>query len=206
MVNFTMMPSTAEFLLQGLVRQNLITSRMTTFRVEKYPRPVAHADVKEAFRVLQRESGLPVKCIEIVGSRDMIDVWCHEKLFDMLFKVLFANQQLFPQPQSPIMRDDRGTLPTLFVSSEKTQIRQIPIAETRPWPFKFLLELGGMIVCRSTNRRDMLLELRQFMRNHPQYEIRVDAKEWPDGSVAIFTWWFRGLSRLESKENMNVPS
>ena len=203
-----MQPTTAQFILQSLARQGLVEVKMTTFRVPKYPQPVDLRDVRESFKSLSECIGYPKgHLILTLGSG--LEAWCHEKLFEKLFKIVFINQKVFPVSRTSNTEGFQGRdlpLPTLFIGSEKTQVRQIPLSETRPWPFKFLLELGGMIVCRAPDRKDFLKELRQFVNNYPQYEIGVDAKEWPDGNIAVFTWWFRKLPRVERKGNVNVPS
>lgn len=180
---------------------------MTTFRVHRYPQPVHLLDVREAFKALEDYIG-PKKGHLLITTGSGLEAWCHEKLFDKLFKIIYVNQKLYPK-QGMLVTEGYGgrdlPLPTLFIGSEKTQVRQIPLSETRPWPFRFLLELGGMVVCRPTDRKDFLKELRQFVNNYPQYEIGVDAKEWPDGSIAVFTWWFRKLPRAERKKNVNAP-
>ena len=133
-----------------------------------------------------------------------IEVYCPDRLFEKLFKAIFITEKLYPVSRSDNL--EGGPLPTLFVGSEKTQIRQIPLAETRPWPFKFLLELGGCIVCRPSDERDFVLELKQYLNNHPQYMIKVDAKKWPDGSICVFTYYFATVDKHHRKGNVNVPS
>lgn len=200
--------TTAVVLLQQLARHELLQVKHTTFYVPPYPQPIHLLDVKECFEALRDTFGLSKTSVMFTHGTGL-SVWTSGKFFEKVFKLVFINEKLYPVERTGNLKGDMGReapLPTLFIGSEKTQVRQIPLAETRPWPFKFLLELGGMIVCRSTNKRDMLLELRQFLNNHPQYKIKVDAKEWPDGSVAIFTWWFEKLPRLERKHNVNVPS
>lgn len=196
--------STAATILRELAKQELLTTLMTTFMVPRYPQPIHLHDIREAFAAIADAAGHTTR--DMVFSYDQgIEVSCKEKLFDKLFKVVFVTEKLFPKHRSDNI-ETPGPLPTLFIGSEKTQVRQIPLTETRPWPFKFLLELGGMIVCRPLDRRDFVLELRQYLNNHPQYSIKVDAKEWPDGSIAVFTYWFSVLPKKERKANVNVPS
>jgi hypothetical protein len=138
-----------------------------------------------------------------------LDVWCRARLFEKIFGAVFVKQKLFPVERTDNMEGYRGRelpLPALYVGSEKTQVRQIPLARERPWPFRFLLELGGTIVCVPEDRRDFVLEMRQFLNNYPQFEVRVDAKEWPTGEVLVYTWWFRQLPKSERRSNVNVPS
>lgn len=198
--------TTALVILKYLAREGLLTSDMTTFLVPRYPQPVHVRDVAECFRAVAETVKHDVS--EVVVTYNLgVEVRLSPDLYEKVFKLVFVNEKLFPvktdRVEDPALRD--LPLPALFVGSEKTQFRQIPLVETRPWPFKFLLELGGMLVCRSVDRRDLLLELRQFLNNHPQFEVKVDAKEWPDGSVAIFTWWFRALPKLHRRRNLNVP-
>lgn len=197
--------TTALHLLQDLARLELLSFRDTTFRVEKYPQPVHLTDAKEAFQVLA-EFAKAKKSDYLMTLGHGLEVWTSGPLFEKLFKVIFVHQKLYPTERSSNVKGSEAPLPTLFIGAEKTQVRQIPLATTRPWPFKFLLELGGMIVVRSADYRDVLLELRQYLNNHPRYRVKVDAKEWPDGSVAIFTWWFEELPKLERKKNLNVPN
>jgi hypothetical protein len=141
----------------------------------------------------------------VISYNAGIEVYCREVLFEKIFKVVFVNEKLFPKSRSDNVEGPGAPLPTLFIGSEKTQVRQVPLANTRPWPFKFLLELGGMIVCKPADKRDFALELRQFINNHPQFKMGIDAKECPDGSVAVFTWWFQRLDKRDRKKNLNVP-
>lgn len=195
--------TTALVLLQHLARNELLQVDNTTFYVPPYPQPVHLLDVKEAFEALRDSTSTP-KSQLVFTSGYGLHVWTSGKFFEKLFKVVFINEKMFPRARTGNMGRE-APLPTLFIGAEKTQVRQIALAETRPWPFKFLLELGGMVVCRAADRRDLLLELRQYLNNFPQYRIKVDAKEWPDGSVAIFTWWFEQLPKLQRKSNVNVP-
>lgn len=197
--------TTALVLLKELARRNLLDVKMTTFMVPQYPQPVHHNDIKEAFIALADSLGHDPKEIRISRVYG-IEARVSEKLFEKLFKIIFVNEKLFPaQKHEGNDPSVQTPLPTLFVNSEKTQFRQIPLAEQRPWPFRFLLELGGMIVVRTSDYRDMLLELKQFLNNHPRFEVRVTAKERPDGTIAIMTYWFRELPKIERKGNVNVP-
>ncbi len=205
--------STAATLLRELAKRELLTTVMTTFMVPRYPQPIHVLDVKEAFVAVADAAGFDARMGKMEFTFDAgVEVWCTEKLFDKLFKVVFVTEKLFPKHrsdnvQAPAPRLNGGApLPTLFIGREKTQVRQIPLTETRPWPFKFLLELGGMIVCRPSDKRDFVLELKQFLNNHPQFSVKVDAKEWPDGSIVVFTYWFSVLPKRERKANVNVPS
>lgn len=176
----------------------------TTFRVEKYPQPVLLEDVRECFVALADYMGYDRKAYVITLGHG-IEIWTKDSLFEKLFKVIYSNEKLFPIERHS-RTEEIAPLPNLFISAEKTQIRQIPLVEHPPWPFKFLLELGGMIVVRPKDERDMLLELKQFVNNHPQFRLKVDAKKWPDGKIAIFTWWFEKLPKHERKKNLNVGS
>jgi hypothetical protein len=52
----------------------------------------------------------------------------------------------------------------------------------------------------------MLEDLRQYLNNHPQYYVKVNAKERPDGTIAIFTYWFEDVPQRLKRGNINVPS
>ncbi len=197
--------STAATLLRELAKRELLTTLMTTFMVPRYPQPIHVHDIKEAFIAIADAAGQGPTAMEFSYNHG-IEVYCREKLFDKLFKVVFITEKLYPKHRSDNVDGPVAPLPTLFIGAEKTQVRQIPLTETRPWPFKFLLELGGMIVCRPSDERDFVLELKQYLNNHPQYSIKVDAKKWPDGSIAVFTYWFNVLPKRERKSNVNVPS
>lgn len=199
--------STASHILRDLARRELITTLMTSFMVPRYPQPVHVQDIKQAFIAIADAAGYGPANMSFSYNAG-IEVYCRETLFEKLFKVIFINEKLFPKKRSDNLaksENEVAPLPTLFIGSEKTQIRQIPLSETRPWPFKFLLELGGMIVCRPSDERDFILELKQFLNNHPQFKVAVDAKKWPDGSIAVFTYWFETLPKRQRKHNVNVP-
>lgn len=198
--------TTAVVLLQWLARQELLDVRLTTFVVPRHPQPVHVKDIKEAFIAIADAIGYDEKHLKFYFNVG-IEVWASEKLFEKIFKVVFINEKLFPK-----MRHEGGglggghgaELPTLFIGSEKTQVRQIPLVDRKPWPFKFLLELGGMIVVKTDDKRAFVKELKQYLNNHPQYRIMVDAKECPDGSIAVFTYWFQELKIDDARKNINV--
>lgn len=97
-------------------------------------------------------------------------------------------------------------LPSIFIGSEKTQVRQIPLVSGPPYPFRFLLELGGMIVLApGQSPRDVLGELEQYLNNFPQFQVKVALNECPDGTVAIHTYWFNRLLPEDARNNINVP-
>lgn len=199
-----MKKNTAVFILQGLAKLQLVTVKMTTFTVARIPQPVDLLDVETAFRVLRDEFNSGREDLLISHSGVGLTAWTGEPLFEKLFKIVFMNQLLYPTTQQDGI-EGGGPLPNLFVSTEKTQVRQIPLSYGKPWPFKFLLELGGMIVVKTPQKRDFLLELKQFINNHPQFKIRVDAKEWPTGEIAVFTYWFEKLPHMQQRKNLNVP-
>ena len=105
------------------------------------------------------------------------------------------------------MTKDPPLLPSLFIGNEKTQIRQIPLVDGPPYPFRFLLELGGMIVLkRPKDPASVTRALRQFLNNHPQYRPRIAVHECPDGTIALYTYYIEtARSRHEAKQNLNVP-
>lgn len=176
---------------------------MTTFEIPMTPQPVHLDDVRDAFIALADKCGFDrdkLKFTRVIG----LEVYTPDRLFEKLFKIVFTNEQLFPVRKTDNVAG-QAPLPVLFIGSEKTQVRQIPLSVEPPWPFKFLLELGGMIVCKPPDVKDFLKELQQFLNNHPQYKIKVDAKEWPDGEIAVFTYWFQTLDKKTRKQNVNVP-
>lgn len=197
--------STATTILKYLARQELLKTRMTTFTVPRFPQPVHLSDVKEAFVAVADACGFDKEKM-LFSYNQGIEVYCPEKLFEKIFRAVFVTEKLFPVTRTENVEGSMAPLPTLFIGSEKTQVRQIPLTEQRPWPFKFLLELGGCIVCRPLDRRDFALELRQYLNNFPQFQIKVDAKEWPDGSILVFTYYFVTLEKRDRKGNVNVPS
>lgn len=199
--------ATAAELLRELAKRELLQVKHTTFRYPPYPQPFHQRDVKEAF--LSVAGAAKAKKSHIVATLGTgLEVLCEDGLFEKLFRVIFTSQKLFPKSRSDSYEGDRGRvnpLPTLFVSGEKTQVRQVPLVDAPPWPFKFLLELGGMVVCRPSDRGDFLKELKQYLNNFPQYRLKVHADEWPDGSVVVVTTYFEKLKLLERKGNVNVP-
>lgn len=201
-------PNTALYLLQDLVRQELLSVSETTFRYVRHPQPVHPTDIRVAFLSLaERMNAKKGDVLTTVG--ETVDVYLEGRLFEKFFKLLYVNQKLFPVSRSDNLEGSRGRenpLPALFVTSEKTQVRQVPLVETRPWPFKFLLELGGMVVCKPTDKREFLLEMRQYLNNFPQFRMKVHAEEWPAGEILVVTTYFEKLPLLERKGNVNVPS
>ena len=185
--------------LRILVAREAITVRNTTFRYEPFGHAAHVSDVKELFLTLIERIGGFSKGAEymVTAGMNALDLWTNEALFNKLFDLLYIKQKLVPVTKHVDSYLDPSPLPTLFIGREKTQVRQIPLVSERPWPFKFLLELGGMVICKTDNRRDLLLELRQFMANFPQVDLKVHAEEWPDGEILIVTTWFRILDKEE---------
>lgn len=167
------------------------------------PQPIHLDDVRDAFIALADKCGFDRDKLHITRNIG-IEIYTPDRLFEKLFKIIFSNEQLYPVKRSDNI-DGVAPLPSLFIGAEKTQVRQIPLTAAPPWPFKFLLELGGMIVCEPPDTKEFLKELQTFLNNHPQYRIKVDAKEWPDGKIAVFTYWFETLSRKQKRGNLNVP-
>lgn len=194
--------TTALTILQDLARRELLIVKHTWFIYPSQPQPYHQRDVKNCFKVLQQRLGAANDAQYTMGSG--LNVFCKQGLFEKLFRKIFIEQKVFPKTEPHHVPVDTP-LPTLFIGAEKTQVRQIPLAEERPWPFKFLLELGGMIVCKAKDKRDLLLELRQYLNNHPQYRIKVHAEQWPTGEILIVTTWFQRLELQEAKRNVNVP-
>lgn len=199
-----MYPKTALYLLQTLARERMITVRHTTFVLPNYPQPVNLKDVRHAFESMREYLKFrPRDAIYTEGSG--FEAWCSGPFFEKMFDMLFVKQMIWPKAPAESVHGG-GPLPNIFVGTEKTQFRQIPLVSEKPWPFRFLLELGGMVVVqRPSDPRDVALELRQFLNNHPQFRVKVSAKEWPDGSIAIFTWWFEHVPKLQRRKNVNVP-
>lgn len=195
--HYYMHPMTAASMLQLIAQKEQLTVRDTTFHFNVAPQLFHQRDVKVAFVVLADALGhKPPSWRYALGSG--LDFWCRGPLFEKLFKIIFMQQKLYPK-NPPTSLPEGGPLPVLFVNAEKTQVRQIPLADERPWPFKFLLELGGMIVCKTENKRDLLMELRQYLLNFPQFRIKVHAEEWPTGETLIVTTWFQQLKLMEKK-------
>lgn len=199
--------TTASVILKYLARKDLLRVTGTTFMVPRYPQVVHPLDVKEAFEALADKFNARKSELRVAFNFGA-EAWTSDRLFERLFKVIFVEQKVYPRHdnEGPQPNNHEGRdLPLLFVGAEKTQVRQVPLAEAPPWPFKFLLELGGMVVVKTTDQRKLLEELKQFLNNHPQFEIRVDAKEAPDGSIVIYTWWFQQVPRKLKRSNVNVP-
>src|SRR5690606_37745006 len=102
----------------------------------------------------------------LVSRNFGVEVWTSDRAFEKLFRLLFTLEKKFPEEGLPA---HAAPLPTLFVGAEKTQVRQVPLVTEPPWPFRFLLELGGMVVVKTDDRAAMFRDLRQFLNNHPQY-------------------------------------
>lgn len=180
--------STGVILLKKLLELKLIRVSGQNFAIPPHPEPIHHLDVKEAFIAVADGMGHDKKDLTFLKGYGLL-VHAKAKLFDKLYKVIFINSGYREENMSRVS-DAPAPLPTLFIGAEKTQIRQIPLVEERPFPYKFLLELGGMIVVKS-DKKSVARELRQFLLNYPQIEARVSMKEWPDGSLALYTWFFR---------------
>lgn len=193
-------PHGAVEILRQMVRRQRITVRDRVFRYEPFGEMFRVSDIKECLIItcenIDDRAVRGHKGWRSSSGIHALDFWTDEKLFELLFKELYVQQKLYPvqMPDS-----GPGPLPTLFIGAEKTQVRQIPLADERPWPFKFLLELGGMIVCKTENKRDLLMELRQYLLNFPQFRIKVHAEEWPTGETLIVTTWFQQLKLMEKK-------
>ena len=202
--------STAVTLLKYLAKLELLEVVETTFQVPNYPAPIHRNDVMDAFRAIGDAAGLKKndKKIRFFWFASHLQIWCYEKIFEKIFKIVFIDEKLFPVRRTEMVEGDGGrlpTLPSLFIGNEKTQVKQIPLIETPPWPFKFLLELGGMIVCRPQDPKAFLGELKQFINNHPQCEMKVHAEQWEDKSIVVVTTWFAILPQKQRKKNLNVP-
>lgn len=195
-------PQTALAMLRIIAERGQLTVKHTSFYYNTLPQIFHQRDVKVAFIVMAEQMSLKPPQWSL-GQEGGLVFRCREQLFERLFTMIFIRQKIFPveKPDS-----GPGSLPTLFIGAEKTQVRQIPLASERPWPFKFLLELGGMIVCKTDNKLDLLMELRQYMNNFPQFRIKVHAEEWPDGEVMVVTTWFQTLALKEARQNVNVPN
>lgn len=107
----------------------------------------------------------------------------------------------------PVDPEFTPVLPSIFIGNEKTQIRQIPLVDGPPYPFRFLLELGGMIVLkRPKDPVSVTMALRQFLNNHPQYRPRIAVHECPDDTIVLYTYYIETAeSRREARQNLNVP-
>lgn len=198
--------STAMFILRYLARQGLFQTRDTSFMLKPFPRPIHGSDVKEAFLSVAHTANVPEDRILFSIQDPHWYVHLPDRLFERVFKAIYLDEKLLPGQyegsSGPKVRETE--LPTLFIGNEKTQIRQIPYAEQRPWPFRFLMELGGMIVVRPDHPVSFVKELKQYVNNHPTYDIRVDARENPDGTISVFTYYFKEVPREMRRRHVNV--
>lgn len=181
--------STGLLLLRHLAKEGLLGIQGQSFSVQKYPQPVHFRDVREAFVAVAEGAGHGARELTFMEGYGLL-VHARSKLFDKLFRVIFVLEKVLPKEVAPAQD---APLPALFVGSEKTQVRQVPLVESKPWPFRFLLELGGMVVFRGADREELKSELRQYLSNFPQLDVRVTMKVCPDESVVLFTWWFRKM-------------
>lgn len=195
-----MHPLAAKALLLHLHREGVLHTRAQTFWVDMYPRILDTADIHEAFTVLAESMGFKRSSLTKFTQSGYI-VRMPEKLFQKIHELLYSRRK----ERHMERRQEPGPLPVLFIGREKTQVRQIPVVSSPPWPFHFLMEMGGMIVVSTRDRKRLYESLRQYLNNHPQYDVRVDAKELPDGKISIFTYWFQELKITHRKEHMNVP-
>jgi len=194
--------STALIILQHLAQQKVLDARGTSFTVAAHPMHSHPDDIREAFIALADVVGGRGALSFGVGSE--LTVRMPEKIFEKIFKVVFTIPGFTPgmegwRPENP------PPLPILFIGSEKVQIRQIPLVYDPPYPYRFLLELGGMLIIKGGNHHQIVNELKQYLNNHPQYQVMIDAKETPDGGTALFTYWFKELPKLKARHNVNVP-
>ena len=200
--------STGLRILIDLAKESLIEVRHTTFCVDKHPALYHHHDVGDAFRAVADKLGFEPNTHYMVAHNWGTECWCHAKLFEKLLKLLFLAEHRWPPIKTEVLGPDNSPqvpLPILTVGADKTQVRQIPLSRERPWPFKSLLELGGMIVVVPEDRYTFMAELKQFVNNHPQFEIGLQAKDRPDGSIAVHTYWFADVPKKLRKEHVNVP-
>ena len=177
---------------------------MQTFQLTQETIPYDQADIFEAFKTLASSYNGKATLF----SKQKFIVHLHPlSFFNKIYKAIYIDEKLpiINEGLRSRMTENPSPLPTLFIGREKTQVRQIPLAHNPPWPFHFLLELGGMVVAKTENKRELYESLRQFINNHPQFDIMVDAKECPDGSIAILTYWFKEVPKHMVKENVNVP-
>lgn len=196
-----MHPLAAKALIQHLHREGVLHTRAQTFWVDLYPRILDNADIHEAFCVLAESMGFKRRDLTKFTQSGYI-VRMPEKMFEKLYGQIFSSRKLAEKNRET---REPAPLPVLFIGREKTQVRQIPVVSSPPWPFHFLMEMGGMIVVSTRDRKRLYESLRQYLNNHPQYDVRVDAKELPDGKISIFTYWFQELKITHRKEHMNVP-
>lgn len=193
-----MQQETALYILRQLAKLDLIWERSGTFVVEGTPRPIHFSDIQSAFKALsdvvdkRTDRRHPSTLFDVTQSR--IIVYCGNGVFNKLYEIIFTKQNLVSNSRTDTSteegRRDRE-LPTLFVSPDKTQVRQIPLMEDEPFDYRFLLELGGMIIVKTDDIMKITGQVQQFLNNYPQYDTRVELKRCPDETFAFFTYWFQ---------------
>lgn len=199
-----MYPSTAIFILKHLSTNELLEIHSTLFVLRPFPRPIHEHDVREAFLAAAREAKIPETELSVTKRGTYWSIWVPYQLFDKLYKIMYTDENVLPAKFEGSPGPKRVNLPALFTTREKTQTRQIPLAVERPWPFIHLMELGGMIIVKTDDPESMIKELRQFLNNHPRYDVRVDARVLDDNSISIFTYWFKDLPPSERKNRVNI--
>lgn len=145
--------------------------------------------------------------IKIDKSNNILVVKLYQHVFDRIFKILYEVPDGRSRKKLPEYEEFTPVLPSIFIGNEKTQIRQIPLVDGPPYPFRFLLELGGMIVLkRPKDPVSVTMALRQFLNNHPQYRPRIAVHECPDDTVVLYTYYIETVeSRRKARQNLNVP-
>lgn len=192
--------TSATVLLRHYAKEGVVEVGESHFAARPYYVPHSSQDLRDAFVALTESLGYAKHELEIYDKHGLL-VSCTPKLFQDLHEVIFSDVSPTSRPQT---LPHHAPLPTIFIGDEKTQVRQIPYADGPPWPYHFLLELGGMIIVRAPDPRAFISGLRQFLNNYPQLEVRVDAKEWPGGEMAVFTWWCQRLKGVRARQNINV--
>lgn len=199
-----MHPYTSTIFLRHLVQLGHVSAQGRCFTIQ-CGNNVSIDDVEEALTSLinKVKNKHPVK---IDKSNYILSVTLYQSVFDRVFKILYEVPD-GRRKKPPVDPEFTPVLPSIFIGNEKTQVRQIPLVDGPPYPFRFLLELGGMIVLkRPKDPVSVTMALRQFLNNHPQYRPRIAVHECPDDTVVLYTYYIETVeSRREARQNLNVP-
>lgn len=196
---------TSTIFLRHLVQLGHVSAQGRTFTVQ-CGMNVSVDDTEEAFISLLNKVN-NTRPIKIDKSNNILVVKLYQHVFDRIFKILYEVPDGRSRKKLPEYEEFTPVLPSIFIGNEKTQIRQIPLVDGPPYPFRFLLELGGMIVLkRPKDPVSVTMALRQFLNNHPQYRPRIAVHECPDDTVVLYTYYIETVeSRRKARQNLNVP-
>lgn len=201
---------TAVMHLRYLMMTGFISARDKTLVVSGNPKVICLEDVESAFESIFSTIALSrvhsQKIYSITSTSNSVTVTMPQRLMDRIIKII-GNEPDQRLKKPPVDPEFTPVLPSIFIGNEKTQVRQIPLVDGPPYPFRFLLELGGMIVLkRPKDPVSVTMALRQFLNNHPQYRPRIAVHECPDDTVVLYTYYIETvMSRREARQNLNVP-